>query len=422
MTSLAVLFLLLVVAGCAGGSGSPTPGAAAPATNAAASPAASPGGSVGAAPSGGSSASPTASPGAPCPNPSPTGAGPTPVHNLCPAQPGADPLSLVSWLFTPIFQGLFLALVILYRLFGDIGLAIVALTIVIRLLLVPVFRVQIVSQRRIQLLQPELRAIQQKYRGDRTRINQGQMELYKQRGVNPASGCLPALLTLVLLIPMYSVFSQGLTAPDISSMLRIFGVQVIDIACQAPGTTQPCIDPTVHWLPDPSTGGLLQANRPEIIYTIPGINFGLSLLALISALLQLIQTRMMTPRTTDPSALAQPRAFLILPIFSIFYGSFLPAGLFIYWIVTTIFSIVQQYLIAGWGSLFPLFGWTPAFARDHQPRFAVALPSSSSPPTGDDDRKRPAPARDRRSPADRAAGTVRPSRQKGRTSRRGRRR
>jgi YidC/Oxa1 family membrane protein insertase len=248
------------------------------------------------------------------------------------------------------------------------------------------------------------------------------MELYKQRGVNPASGCLPALLTLVLLIPMYSVFSQGLTAPDISSMLRIFGVQVIDIACQAPGTTQPCIDPTVHWLPDPSTGGLLQANRPEIIYTIPGINFGLSLLALISALLQLIQTRMMTPRTTDPSALAQQRAFLILPIFSIFYGSFLPAGLFIYWIVTTIFSIVQQYLIAGWGSLFPLFGWTPAFARDHQPRFAVALPSSSSPPTGDDDRKRPAPARDRRSPADRAAGTVRPSRQKGRTSRRGRRR
>ena len=53
---------------------------------------------------------------------------------------------------------------------------------------------------------------------------------------------------------------------------------------------------------------------------------------------------------------------LFLPLISIAYGGFLPAGLFIYWITATIFPIVQQYLIVGWGAMFPIFGWTPAFA------------------------------------------------------------
>ena len=366
---------------------------------------------------------PTHDPSAPpCPNPTNAPA-PTPIPNLCPSQPSSDPVALISWVFTPIFQVLFLGLVAAYRVLGDIGLAIVAVTIVIRVLLVPVFRRQIVSQRRMQLLQPELRAIQQKYRGDRARVSSEQMNLYKERGVNPASGCLPALLTLVLLIPMYSVFSSGLTAPDISSMLQIFGTQVIDVPCQAPGTSQPCINPTVHWLLDLPEGTLLNASKPEILFELPvpifGGAFGLSLLALISAVLQLIQTRMMSPRTDDPQAQAQQRIFLILPLFSIFYGSFLPAGLFIYWIVTTIFAIVQQYLIAGWGSLFPLFGWTPRFAADHSPRFPAALPPE--PRRGSDGAAKQPPA-PRRSPSDRAAGTVRPNREKARTSRRGRRR
>jgi hypothetical protein len=136
-------------------------------------------------------------------------------------------------------------------------------------------------------------------------------------------------------------------------------------------------------------------------------------------MLQLIQTRMMTPSaaSADPQQRAMQRTFLILPLFSIVYGWFLPSGLFIYWIATTIFSIVQQYLIAGWGSLFPLFGWTPPFARNHKPRFP--LPPVTPPPVKDGE---PAEQKPRPSPADRAAGTVRPAKGKARTSRRGRRR
>jgi YidC/Oxa1 family membrane protein insertase len=357
---------------------------------------------------------------APCPIPDPRptdppGGTPRP-QNLCPAVvKGADPTTILAWLFTPIFQALFLALAISYKLLGDIGLAIVVTTIAIRLLLVPVFRSQIVSQRRMQLLQPELRAIQAKYKGNRQKVSEEQMRLYRERGVNPAAGCLPALLQLGLLIPMYSVFNEGLKAPEISAMLQILGQPIIDIACQVPGSPDhPCIDPTVRWLFG------LQANQPEILggMLIPGV-FGFSVLAAISAFLQLVQTRMMTPANTsnDPQIRTQQRIFLILPLISLFYGWFLPSGLFIYWIVTTVFSIVQQYLIAGWGGLFPLFGWTPGFARDHKPRFPIT-PVTPRVENGGG----PEPPPTRRSPTDRAAGTIRPARSKGRTSRRGRRR
>jgi YidC/Oxa1 family membrane protein insertase len=377
-----------------------------------------------------------ADPCAPTPSPDP-GSTPhpdatkPPPPNLCPAQPhGADPLALLSWAFTPIFQVIFLGLAFLYSITGDIGTAIILLTIIIRILLIPVFRAQIVSQRRMQMLQPELRAIQLKYKGDRARISAEQMQLYRDRGVNPASGCLPALIQLVLLLPMYQVFSQGLTAPDISSMLTPLGIPVVDIQCQDPGDPYaPCIDPDIPWLAwiptitdegfqMPGYPGGLPANLPEIfVMVFAGLGLGLSLLALVSALLQLVQTRMMMTRTDDPQQRAQQRIFLLLPAFSLIYGAILPAGLFIYWITTTVFSIVQQFLINGYGGLFPIRGWTPRFAVDHQPRFPVTMPEPKPRPSeagGTTTRTT------MRSTSESAAGTIRPARR--RSSRRGRRR
>jgi YidC/Oxa1 family membrane protein insertase len=364
----------------------------------------------------------SASPGAaaaPCPVPTPDPSatplapGTTPApHNLCPATLSGSPTDLLAWLFNPIFQTLFLGLVIFYKFTGDIGIAIVLLTLVIKTILVPLFRAQIVSQRRMQMLQPEIKALQLKFKGNRTKINEETMRLYRERGVNPASGCLPSVLQLFLLLPIYQVFYTGLAAPNIDSALQFLTIPLKGlIQCQATG---PCLDPTIHWL------GNLPAQHPEILFTIPGIGFGVSALAIFSALLQLIQTRMATPRTSDPTAATSQRALLLLPLISIVYGSFLPAGLFIYWVVFTTYSIVQQYLIAGWGSLFPILGWTPGFARDHQPRFPVPPPRPLTPSadSGGDRRGEP----DNRSASDRAAGTIRPARQRGRTSRRGRRR
>jgi len=373
---------------------------------------------------------------APCPLPAPTPAGaPTPAPTadpnatpgptpgvapaatphplpLCPAVPSANPVDLLAFAFNPIFQTMFLALAVFYSFFGDVGIAIILLTLLIKTLLIPLFRAQIVSQRRMQMIQPEVRAIQQKFKGNRAKISEETMRLYKERGVSLGSGCLPAFLQLFLLIPIYSVISQGLAAPDISSALQFLGQPLDIVVCQAPGTLQPCIDPTISWL------GNLDAHIPEVLFRLPIMDFGLSGLALIAAALQLVQTRMMMPSTTDPQARAQQRIFMILPLFSIIYGSFLPAGLFLYWIVFTVYSIVQQYLIVGWGSLFPLFGRTPGFAKDHTPRFPVEPPVAKPRATSGDSRQE----EPSRSPTDRAAGTIKPARQRGRTSRRGRRR
>ena len=207
-----------------------------------------------------------------------------------------NPVDLLSYLFNPIFQTMFLLLIVFYSIFGDIGIAIILLTLLIKTVLIPLFRAQIVSQRRMQMIQPEVKAIQTKYKGNRAKISEETMRLYRERGVSLGSGCLPTFLQLFLLLPIYSVISQGLAAPDISSALQFLGQPVLqDFACQAPGTLQPCIDPTIAWL------GNLDAHIPEILFTIPGINFGVSLLALLAAGLQLIQTRMMTP-PTDRSA------------------------------------------------------------------------------------------------------------------------
>ena len=114
---------------------------------------------------------------------------------------------------------------------------------------------------------------------------------------------------------------------------------------------------------------------------------------------------------------------MIFPLISIAYGGFLPSGLFLYWIVTTVFSVIQQYLIVGWGSLFPLFGWTPAFAMNHAPRFPVATPTALQ-RRSTTERKNATPEAPRILPVDRAASaaaTVRP-RERGRQGRRGRRR
>lgn len=333
---------------------------------------------------------------------------------LQPANPGANPVDLFAWLFTPIFWLLFNALVVidlgLEAVLGqkNIAVAIVILTIIIRALLVPPFRRQIVSQRRMQLLMPELREIQRRYKGDRAKALEAQQRFYRERGISPTSGCLPILVQFMLLIPMYSVISQGLTNFNPQAMTPIqLGCDPAPIIDANGHVTNPCLNPVafgIDW------------SRPEILFSVFG--FGVSGLAILSAILQLIQGRMTLPppdpTNTDPNVRLQRQMVLFLPFISIAYGGILPAGLFIYWITTTVFSIVQQYLIIGWGSMFPLFGWYPDFARNHKPRFPVEVPAPLPLP----DQAGPAAAA---GPIDRtlsAQRTIRPSRGRGRRGRR----
>jgi YidC/Oxa1 family membrane protein insertase len=367
--------------------------------------------------------SPSVAPASPGATPAPTVTA-TPTINpaavpLEPAKPGTDPVSTIAWLFTPVFQALFITLVFFQQLTQNMVLAIIITTLLVRILLVPLYRRQIVSQKRMQLVAPELKEIQRRFKGDRVKIQQATAEFYKERGVNPASGCLPLILQLVLLIPMYTVFRDGLQNYDPSRMLNVFGVQLITInpPCDpvpvyVNGIVQPCIDSNFFGI---------DLSQPNVLFTLPILGIGISILAIISALMQLVQSRMTLPPAgtgvDDQNTRIQRQTMLLVPFISIFYGGFLPAGLFIYWIVSTLFSIVQQYLILGWGGMFPFLGRYPSWAKDHTPRFPVAIPAPdpakrapNSVLTNTDER------------AARAGSTVRPRERTGRKGRRGRRR
>ncbi len=357
-------------------------------------------------------------------HPSPTAAPP-----LEPASPGQDPISFLAWIFTPIFKAMFIILVAVYDVLtaigapAAIGWAIVALTLVVRIVVIPLYRRQLVSQRRMQLLQPEIKEIQRRFKGDSVKARIAQQELFKERGVSPLAGCLPLLLQMPLLFMMYQVIRDGLTNVNPSAMLEVFGVQVVPLTCNNinPATGQPdaalgpCIDTIIPFL-----GTSIDVSQPSTIFSvgIAGFVLGISILAIVSAALQLVQSRMMLPQTRpeddDPNTKIQRQTMLFLPLISVAYGGFLPAGLFIYWITATIFSIIQQYLIVGWGGMFPLFGRTPGFATGHTPRFPVSMPPAPAP------EKRAAilTDADKKTTADK---TIRP-RERGRQGRRGRRR
>jgi YidC/Oxa1 family membrane protein insertase len=351
------------------------------------------------------------------------GPSPTPNPAAIPLQPvhPTDPFNLLAWLFTPIFQAFFILLVILDKLTGNIAIAIILMTIIIRIILIPVFRRQTVSTKRTQMLAPEVKEIQRRFKGDRLKQQEAQRQLYAERGINPAAGCLPAILQIFLLIPMYSVFSQGLQNYDPQAMLDVFGFRIIDLHCAA----APILDATGHVVNSclQSTAFGIDWGRPEVIIGTTGSMLsGLSLLAVISSLFQLVQSRMTLPphdpaMADDPQYKIQRQMAYIFPFISLIYGSFLPAGLFLYWITSTIFSIVQQYLIIGWGGMFPLFGWNPGFARGHTPRFPVTMPPPVDPKT----RPPTSPLGGGTGRAAQADKTIR-HKERGRQGRRGRRR
>lgn len=294
---------------------------------------------------------------------------------------GATPWDLLSWAFTPVFQALFILLVVLDSLTGNMVVAIILLTVIIMVATFPLTRKQLISSRQVQLLQPELKEIQRKFKNDRVKVQAAQAEFYKQRGISPAGGCLPSLLSMGLLIPMYSVFSQGLTNYDITAMLRPFGIDLaamLKISCDAAPVynaaglvTNPCLDPVafgIDWsVPEPVTTGLYIAS------------FGISLLAIGSAVFQLISSRQMLPphdprMADDPNIKVQKQMAMILPFMSLLYGGILPAGLLLYWIVSSIIRMLQQFQVFGFGGFFPLGKWDPEFARNYRPRHHVTLP------------------------------------------------
>jgi YidC/Oxa1 family membrane protein insertase len=248
-------------------------------------------------------------------------------------------------------------LVLADHFISDFGLAVVIVTVAIRLALFPVFRAQVRSSRAMQELAPALNDIKKKYGKDRQQLLQEQQKLYAERGINPIGGCLPMLVFFPVLFAMYAAFQQvgGLgTAPLTIQQLNdhVLWPFIRPLFAELPPDSH--IDLTAHWLP-----WISNLAHPDHVF----FNF-IGPLPIISALLQLIASIQALPRnppqTDDPTQRTMQSMTYYLPLITIVFFKDLAAGVFIYYITTTIFQIVQQYFVMGWGQL-PR--WIPALAN-----------------------------------------------------------
>jgi YidC/Oxa1 family membrane protein insertase len=193
----------------------------------------------------------------------------------------------------------------MYAFIGNYGWAIIILTILINLAIFPLRHKSLVSMRKMQALQPQLKAIQDRYSGlkmtdpGRQKMQTEIMGLYKEKGVNPASGCIPMLLTLPVLFAFYSLLSQAVELRGAS-----FGWWITDLSARDP------------------------------LYITP----------VLMALTMFWQQKV-TPSTADP---AQQRIMMMMPL--MFGVMFLaaPSGLVLYWFVGNLFAIGQQYFTNWW--------------------------------------------------------------------------
>ena len=224
-----------------------------------------------------------------------------------------------------------------YDIFRDFGLAIVFLTIAIRLALYPLFVTQIRNQRAMQELAPAMNELKAKYGNDRTRLGQEQMKLYQERGYNPAMGCLPILLQMPLLLAMYAAFTQ---APGLDGE-QLRGILIPFIPMPPGMGPSDHLDLAAHWLPW-ITGGL-------------GHEDPLHILPILAGATQLISSVMfqpsVQPKNIDPQQKMMQSMQYYFPLLTVFIAWQLPAGLALYWVTTTVFGIVQQYFVSGWGQL-----------------------------------------------------------------------
>lgn len=206
-------------------------------------------------------------------------------------------------------------LVFIYHYIPDIGIVIILITVLVRLLLLPSFHKQLKSQKAMTELQPKMQALKEKFKGDKEGEAKALMELYKEHNVNPLSSCLPLLIQLPILIALYQVFIRSLRTATLEGLYS--------------------------FVPHPSH------IDPYFLHFLNLANKNI-IMAVIAGLLQYFQSRLMLPKkpATDQTAkIMQYQTLYFLPLLTIVFGIQFPAGLTLYWIITTLFGIGQQYYI-----------------------------------------------------------------------------
>ncbi len=257
-----------------------------------------------------------------------------------------------------IYHGLFF-LHIPYAL----GFSIIILSVLIRLAMYPMTSSQLKASKKMQDLAPHIKNLKEKHKGDNARIQKETMLLYKEHGVNPASGCVSAIIQMGIVIGgLYPAFNEVLRLEPAKAIAEINSKILYS----------PALKITSPW--DTHFFGLPLGLAPSnLVNVLPLV----LLVPLLTALFQFVQSKMMfSPVVQDPKAIVvkgkeeekksggddfatamQSQSMYLFPAMIAISAYNFPIGLSLYWNTFTIFGILQQYKISGLGSLHTLAIW-----------------------------------------------------------------
>ncbi len=229
---------------------------------------------------------------------------------------------------TLLYEPLFNALILLYEYLpgNDFGIAVIVLTVLIKLALSPLGIKGIKAQKALAELQPRMKEIQEKFKHDKEKQAKAMMAFYQKEKINPLSGCLPLLVQLPIIIALYRVFWNGFKDGE---MVHLYSFVPFSGVI------------------DPMFLGLIDLSVP----CIP--------LAFLAGCLQFFQTKMMSSqkktnkeqpikknnKETQFSDIMQKQMLYFFPIFTVFILWNLPSAIGLYWATFTIFAIAQQHFI-----------------------------------------------------------------------------
>ena len=209
-----------------------------------------------------------------------------------------------SWI-APVTRAFTKLLSASYEVIPNYGVAIILLTILVRLVTAPLTHKQMESMKRLSAMQPRMKEIQEKYKNDRERQSQEMAKLMRETGWNPLGGCLPMLLQFPVMIGLYYALQSSISLRQAPFML---------------------------WIDDLS--------RPETLFTIPGLDLPVRLLPILMAGSMVAQQKLTPSTTMDP---AQQRMMLVMmPLMFGFLFYTFPSGLVLYWFVSNLLAIAQQ--------------------------------------------------------------------------------
>jgi YidC/Oxa1 family membrane protein insertase len=219
----------------------------------------------------------------------------------------------LGW-FSFVAEPMLRILKVFHRATGNYGIDIILLTLLVKLVTVPLTHKSYKSMQDMQKLQPQMKKLQDKYADDRAALNKEVMELYRRHNVNPLGGCLPMVVQMPIFIGLYNAL---LSAVELRHA------------------------PFALWINDLSAPDRLPPFPRPPLAMIAGTEIRIPVLTLLMGLSMLVQQRM-TPQVGDP---AQQRIMMIMPlVFTVMFINF-PSGLALYWLVNNILTIAQQILM-----------------------------------------------------------------------------